>query len=80
MQKLPFTFDKQISIRLKLDVYSDISLITKLTTDETGWPKYESESHFIRAAVNRLIQAEKLALELKNKPRQERKVRRVKRR
>lgn len=48
-------FDNKISVRLHQKVYNDVSNIVKFNRD-----LYENESHFIRCAVQQLINKHKL--------------------
>lgn len=53
------SFEKTISIRLHQDKIDEIKSIIRRRFDEWESPLFESESHFIRCAINEKIAKER---------------------
>lgn len=61
---MPF-FDAVVRVRLTAEEHERIEdVITKSTVNGDLQPKYESASHFIRCAINKLIREEQRGYEI----------------
>lgn len=52
-------FDEDVKLRLAKRELKEIKRLVRVSTDVDNCPKYDSESHFIRCSILRLIRLER---------------------